>query len=440
MNEGAIHLDAVLNHGERFPIGWFTVEKVGDMPQMYTTARENYYYTPTWYQQIQSIGISPRLLTSTMPVDSHFKVTFAQNTMVHVIDQVQYFSSASTIYDIQLWLSNVLSTSYHEPMVYADTQLHFLDHNPVLADTNLSQLVSPDTSVLMYVISKSPLIHTDESEVTRILFGKYSIQLCSANMNGREQPPLFNRREHPDEPDVYIVQQDIQSSLPIGHKTRGFDTDRPNFHAYVIRFCAMSPELPASSPRFASFEHLSFDNNHGIAHVRWLISQTTGIMTTNIQFTCDAHPSLRSQFNHSKTMGELCDICLQTRDAHIRVRAEPTRGVHHSLGILTVERVSTLRPQLQPPYLTGAVRFIETYADYDNSGLYYDHLQPQTQTLQMDIFEISLHLPFLSNVFTKEIMPDTTISELMPWFATILTQYHLSSLASPSEKQRHCSK
>ena len=434
LEEGAIHLDAIQTNRGQFPIGCFTVEKVGDMPQLYNRPRNVYYYTPSWYQQIHSIGISPCLLNSTMPNDCNYIVTFVRNTSVSVSDQVQYFPATSTIYDIQLWLSEALNSSFHEPMIYAESQLHFLDHNPVLAATNLSQIILTDAPVLIHVTSKSPLIQTDNSEVTRILFGQYSIQRSSANKNGREQPPLFNRREHSDACDVCIVQQDIMSSIPIGNRTQGFDTDRPNFHAYIIRFCAIPLDSTPTSARFASFEYLSFDNHRGVGYIRWLISQTTAIATSNIQFHCDNHPNLHLQFNRSKTLGELCDVCLNARNDHIRVHAEPTRGVHHSLGVITVERVGTLRPQLQPPYLTGTVRYIETYADYDESGFYYDHLKLQSVDMVSEIYEISLQLPFLTETFTKEILSDTTISELMPWFDTILTQYHLSSFASPSDQ------
>ena len=410
LKEGAIHLDAIQTNKVQFPIGCFTVEKVGDMPQLYTRPRDVYYYTPTWYQQVQSIGIPPRLLNSTMPNAYNYIVTFVRNTSVSIHDQVQHFPATSTIYDIQLWLSEVLTSSFHESMIYAESQLHFLDHNPVLAPINISQIVSTDTPVLITVISKSPLIHTDRSEVTRILFGQYSIQRTSANknrreqptlFNGREQTTLFNRREHSNACNVCIVQQDIMSSIPIGNKTQGFDTDRPNFHAYIIRFCAIPPDSTPTSARFASFEYLSFDNYRGIVFIRWLISQTTAIATANIQFHCDDHPNLHSQFNRSKTLGELCDICLNARNDHIRVDAEPSRGVHHSLGVITVERVGTLRPQLQPPYLTGTVRYIETYADYDDSGFYYDHLKLQSVDTKSDIFEISLQLPFLSKFLLR---------------------------------------
>ncbi len=93
---------------------------------------------------------------------------------------------------------------------------------------------------------------------------------------------------------------------------------------------------------------------------------------------------------------------MQARDDHIRVYAEPTQGIHHTLGIITVERVGTLRPQLVIPYLTGNVRFLESYADYHDSVHYYDHLQQQIPNMQSDIFEILLQLQFLSEVFTQK--------------------------------------
>ncbi len=71
-------------------------------------------------------------------------------------------------------------------------------------------------------------------------------------------------------------------------------------------------------------------------------------------------------------MGDLCDIYAHTRGDHVTVVAEPrpSRGIRSPLGIITVERVRTLRPQFQPPYLSGKVRFVESYADFDQNGVY----------------------------------------------------------------------
>ena len=45
--------------------------------------------------------------------------------------------------------------------------------------------------------------------------------------------------------------------------------------------------------------------------------------------------------------------------------------------------------------------YIETYADYDDSGFYYDHLKLQSVDTQSDIIEISLQLPFLSKFLLR---------------------------------------
>ena len=47
LEEGAIHLDAIQTNRVQFPVRCFTVEKVGDMPQLYNRSRDIYYYTPT---------------------------------------------------------------------------------------------------------------------------------------------------------------------------------------------------------------------------------------------------------------------------------------------------------------------------------------------------------------------------------------------------------
>jgi hypothetical protein len=136
----------------------------------------------------------------------------------------------------------------------------------------------------------------------------------------------------------------------------------------------------------------------------------------------------------SNTLGDLCDLFGSTRDRHVSVIAEPRRGVHHPLGYLTVERVGTLRPQLQPPYLSGAVRFVESYTDYDNSGIYCDNLIPQIPALLSTTFEIALYLPFMTRIITKEILGTCTISDIMTWTSDIFSQYHQRSLATPEEQ------
>ena len=119
-----------------------------------------------------------------MSIDSYFCVTFARNTQVRVPDQTQHFSSTSTIYDIQTWISEILGTKYEAPVVYPETQLQFLAHDPVLESTNLSNLVTTGAVISLHVVSKSPLVNTDESEVTRIFFGQYTIQYCTNFLNG----------------------------------------------------------------------------------------------------------------------------------------------------------------------------------------------------------------------------------------------------------------
>jgi hypothetical protein len=352
----ALHIDAFSHDGCRFLLGWFTVENVGDLPSIHNRPRDEYYFTPSWYQQILTIGIPPCLPTNQVHPHSYYRVTFVRNTTVQVHDQVQTFASSSTVYDIQIWLKEILSNTYHEQMVTEDTQLHFLQHHPVITSTNISSLVMGDTIVWLHVLSKSPLIVTDESEVTRIYFGKYSIQKCFGSMNGRE-PSLSTRREQLHNDNIRIDQASISTTIPIRSRIAGYDTDRPNFHAYVIRFCSVLPADTQQSLRTPSFEYLEFDNHRGIRHLCWLISQTTAIATSHIQVYSTQHPRLGSQVNASRTLADLCDIFSGAQNAHIHVCAEPPRGVHRDLGIITVERVGTLRPQLQPPYLTGAVRY-----------------------------------------------------------------------------------
>jgi hypothetical protein len=67
--------------------------------------------------------------------------------------------------------------------------------------TNICRLVTRNATIAIQVLSKSPLITTDDSEVTRIFFGQYTIQQCIDNFPGREQTPLINRREQTPPPD-----------------------------------------------------------------------------------------------------------------------------------------------------------------------------------------------------------------------------------------------
>jgi hypothetical protein len=54
-----IHIDAMMSDGQQFLLGWFTVEKVGDPSSLPYRPRNGYYYTNSWYQEIQTIGIPP---------------------------------------------------------------------------------------------------------------------------------------------------------------------------------------------------------------------------------------------------------------------------------------------------------------------------------------------------------------------------------------------
>jgi hypothetical protein len=355
LDERAVHIDVETNAGQTLMLGRLTAEKVGAMPSINARRHDAYYSPPLWFQDVQIIGIPPSFVSSHVSTDSYYRVIFTRHTEVRVHDQIQHFSSTSTVSDIQTWLSEHLGTSYAEPMVYPETQLHFLHNNPVPPLTNISDIVSTHATVSLHVLSKSPLLHTDASEVTRIFFGHYVIQHCINSVNGREQPPLFDRREQTDDSAVRISQTDIHTTVPFRLRTQGFDTDRPNFHGYVIRFYTVLPESHPSWPRYSSFEYLEFDNRRGFRHIRWLISQNTAISTSNIHLYCPNQPRFRAQVTMSNTLGDLCDLFGSTRDRHVSVIAEPRRGVHHPLGYLTVERVGTLRPQLQPPYLSGAV-------------------------------------------------------------------------------------
>jgi hypothetical protein len=395
---------------------------VGDPSSLPYRPRNGYYYTHSWYQAIQTIGIPPRLHNNTVSIDSYFLVTFARNTQVRIPDQNQHFSSTSTIYDIQTWISEVLGTIYEAPVVYPETQLHFLAHDPVLASTNLSNLITTGAVISLHVVSKSPLVHPDESEVTRIFFGQYTLQPCTNFLNGREQVNFFDRREQLGSNSVRISQADISPTVPFRFRSPGFDTDRPNFHAYVIRFCPVLPTSHPSSQRYSGFEYLEFNNARGLRHIRWLISQNTAINPSKIQFYSTTRRELHHPINSSRTLRKLCDIFAHTRDDHVTVVTEPSRGMRSPLGIITVERVGTLRPQMQPPYLSGNVRFVESYADFDQNGIYSDNLIPQIPSMLTTVFEIALYLPFMTDIITKDIMGNSTISEIMSWTSAILAQ------------------
>ena len=225
----AMHVDAILSNGQSLLLGMLSVAKVGNLPSNNVPHREAYYYTPSWYQEVSVIGIPPHLPAVTVPTHSYFRVTFTRNTNVREHDQIQHFSSTSTIYHVQTWLSEILTTVYDAPLVYPETQLHFFKTDPVLASTNLSALTSMQADVSLHVLSKSPLIHTDASEVTRIFFGSYSIHHCNASLNGREHIHLFDRREQLDSSAVRISQAEISTTVPFRLRTPGYDTDRLNF-------------------------------------------------------------------------------------------------------------------------------------------------------------------------------------------------------------------
>jgi hypothetical protein len=99
-----------------------------------------------------------------------------------------------------------------------------------------------------------------------------------------------------------------------------------------------------------------------------------------------------------------------------------------------VERIGTLRPQQTPPYQPAAVRFHEQCTDYDSSAFYYDHLQFTSEQPENTVFQISLQLPFHSDLIVKEFAGDITISNVLPWFSSLLTQYHMHDLAPPDNQ------
>ena len=136
----------------------------------------------------------------------------------------------------------------------------------------------------------------------------------------------------------------------------------------------------------------------------------------------------------SHTLADLCDIFSQAQNDYIRVCAEPPRGIRRALGIITVERVGSLRPQLQPPYLSGTIRSIESFIDYDHAGLYYDHMFSRSPSLLSAVFEITLHLPFMNDIITVDILGTNSISDIMALTAGILSQYHMSDLAPPEDQ------
>jgi hypothetical protein len=67
-----------------------------------------------------------------------------------------------------------------------------------------------------------------------------------------------------------------------------FSTDRPNFHGYIIRFCA--DRVPHT--RRTSFEALYFGNQGGYQTLNWYITQSTGVPGRHLEYRSDVHQRL----------------------------------------------------------------------------------------------------------------------------------------------------
>jgi hypothetical protein len=218
-----LHVDGHHPHtqsaGQNIFLGYFTVERVGDLPTMHHRQRAEYFYTHPWYQHVRSIGISPNLHMQLVPSHASYCFRFARNTVARVTDVVKQSVSTSTVHDIQLLLEEVLSNTFHHQIVFEDSQLHFLDCQPILAMTNICRLVTGNATIAIQVLSKSPLITTDDSEVTRFFFGQCTIQQCTANFPGREQTPLINRREQTLPPDQSLSIMYYNRTLCLRYQT-----------------------------------------------------------------------------------------------------------------------------------------------------------------------------------------------------------------------------
>jgi hypothetical protein len=78
------------------------------------------------YARLAFLQIYTYTVIQLIPSQASYCVRFARNTVARVTDVVKQFDSTSTIHDIQLWLEEILSNTFHHQIVCADSQLHFL--------------------------------------------------------------------------------------------------------------------------------------------------------------------------------------------------------------------------------------------------------------------------------------------------------------------------
>jgi hypothetical protein len=181
---------------------------------------------------------------------------------------------------------------------------------------------------------------------------------------------------------------------------------------------------------------MEFDNLRGPRHIRWHISQATGVSPAQLEIRSAIHPWVTDAFNNSRTLGELCDICAQVRNDHLKVYAVPARGRSRLLGTITIERAGSLRPQLLPPYDSNDFAFVESVQDFDESQTYFQPVQSRLRPpFSRSSYEIILHLPFVPSIVLRHtISHNTVISDVHAWFAEQFDTYNTMSVTEESNQ------
>ena len=76
------------------------------------------------------------------------------------------------------------------------------------------------------------------------------------------------------------------------------------------------------------------------------------------------------------------------------------------IGMITIDRVGTLRPQFLPPYAPDSFGFVESVQDFDESQQYYQpvHNRLPSRSINQDSYEILLHLPFVPSIVIRYVI------------------------------------
>ena len=440
-------IDLMRPHQSSLALGHIIVECVGPLHNLegQHTYAINLWYPPFLFNTMLHLPAVDDSIANRI-----FLITLAPTSTAMVAYKRTECSAHTTFGMVKHWIQEQLSSIYPQNLIAPSQQMQFYNHFPVHDDILLQQLAGQSTAILD-VLSTSSLSHHDEFGVSRLCFCRYTVQLLPPPpppvdpdvRDRREQDRSYPRisarppREYSSLSDANFSQTDILAHMPVGTQIRGYQTDRPNFHGYILRFCAHS----TVSHQYSNVESLEFDNMRGIRHVRWLIAQATAIFPAQLEFRSAMHPWITQAFNNSATLGELCDICAQVRNDHLTVHAIPSRGRSHILGMITIERVGTLRPQFLPPYAPDSFGFVESVQDFDESQQYYQpvHTRLPSRSINQDSYEILLHLPFVPSIVIRHVISaDTRISDLHSWFTEQFDQYHTMSVTTENNQLHFC--